>query len=481
MKIRLFAGLLPVVAFLSGCAQLLPDPAHWVESSEQVSRVDLHSSFPAVRRGSFEQVNLIELVDPAQTAARKYPGAWKDGRDHADIKYDLVLAAFRESRENPETKRLHRNSVQDRILSVSTSRCNVFKTFLRRQQADSNFWLGSAATVAGVVGALVSAPLATRHWAGAAGILSGVQAEFNSTYYSNLAAHVIVQGIESHQNRLLAQLVAERQTKSIDDYSMEAAIRDAIHFDGTCSTVVGLVEASDSIKEAANPGLPRAMQVIGAVKATAEVLKTDNFKAMVDSGEWDKLGKLTQLTASPLVVTQVTSLPEQRVMTRLSKAQETKTDVDSSVAQAARAALLAYDHALKGLDGDQRKALPTAEAVGALFSEKVTSMIDTQLAIETCTSALTIPAEEYGRARFKLLAAQNASAEQVQSQKALLTAQAALDAALREVESQAAAALHLVNTTLSSWQEAFKGDISAIDQSKLVVSSPPAYLKDACK
>ena len=49
---------------LAGCAQLKPDPDHWSESSEQVSRVDKHSSFPAVRRTNFEAVNLIELVDP---------------------------------------------------------------------------------------------------------------------------------------------------------------------------------------------------------------------------------------------------------------------------------------------------------------------------------------------------------------------------------------------------------------------------------
>src|SRR5262245_60049935 len=85
-----------------GCAQIPTDEYHYRESVEQVSRVDQHSSFPAVRRGHFEQMNLIELIDPHGNAAKMYPGAWAEAERDPDnrkwgVKYDLVFAWFREN------------------------------------------------------------------------------------------------------------------------------------------------------------------------------------------------------------------------------------------------------------------------------------------------------------------------------------------------------------------------------------------------
>lgn len=468
---------------LTGCAQLTPDPVHWAESSEQVSRVDRHSSFPAVRRGNFESVNLIELIDPQQNARYMYPDAWAQAKDRFDVKYDLALAAFRESAQNTELKRLHRNSVQDRILSVSTSRCNVFKTFLRRQQADVNFGLGSAATVAGVLGALLPGPTAARNLAGTAGILSGVQAEYNSTYYSNLAAHVIVQGIEVHQNRLLNTLISERQTKSVDGYSMEAAIRDAVHFDGTCSTVVGLVEASDSIKEAVNPGLPRAMQVIGAVKATAEVLKANDFKTLVDSGEWERLSKLSQLTASPLVVTHAQAAPERTLAARLARAQGVNAELNTAVEQAATALAAAQEGAVKALPEDARKKALQPTELGRHFATTVNDAIAKQLALNACIKALHKPASDYGQAQFSLLATPADTTERTQAQKGLALKQASLEAALTDVEIQAAAAHRVIRLAQEVWALAIKSNPADLSEDKLPVLAATAtvHLKDACK
>lgn len=474
-----------LLGILTGCAHLRASEEDDKESAEQVSRVDSHSSYPAVRRGNFEAVNLLELVDPAQNAAKHYPAAWYKAKaqDRFDLLYDLALAAFRESPQSPELKRLHRNGVQDRILGVSTSRCNVFKTYLRRQQADANFYLGSSATVAGVLGALLPGANASRNLAGVAGILSGVQAEYNSTYYSNLAAHVIVQGIEVHQSRLLATLVDERQRKSVDDYSMEAAIRDAIYFDGTCSTVVGLLEASESIKEAVNPGLSRAMQVIGAVKATAEAVKTNDFKAFVASGEWERLNKITQLTASPLVVSQVQTASGRTLVTRLSRAQGAKAELTRAVDQAATALTAAQEQALKTLAEDAKnKAVKPAE-LGSLFKEKVNDQLAKQLALDACVKAMLTPAADYGQAQFSLLAAPAGTGERTNAEKELLLKQARLDAALTEVEMQATEAHRLVNLAHDAWMLAIRLSQTGLakDQTPESLATAPAHLKEACK
>lgn len=46
-----------------GCAQFqsATDEGHRRETVEQFSRLDQHSNYPAIRRESFEQVNLLEL------------------------------------------------------------------------------------------------------------------------------------------------------------------------------------------------------------------------------------------------------------------------------------------------------------------------------------------------------------------------------------------------------------------------------------
>lgn len=367
--------LLGMAGLLSACAQLRPDTEHQKESAEQVSRVDLHSSFPAVRRPQFEQVNLIELVDPHREAETRFPLAWDlamrrlstDQVSSIGLRYDLALAAFRERPDNAvNPKQAHRDAVQDRILSVSTSRCNVFKTYLRRQQAETNFWLGSSATAAGVLGAVLQGATASRNLAGTAGLLSGLQAEHNSNYYSNLAAHVIVQGIETHQARLLAKLIEERRKRAVDEYSMEAAIKDAIHFDGTCSTVTGLLEAAEAIKETTNPGIPRAAEIIASVRAMNMIAQAQDFTVLRESGELQQLLKQTSPATSPLVVS--TAGPQtmsDNTLQRLNRAGAAPDRLTGFVREQLQALRLAFQIAQDklgqtGLDAEGRKRVEQA-------------------------------------------------------------------------------------------------------------------------
>lgn len=361
-----------MAGLLTGCARMSANlsPEHFSESQEQFTAVDRHSSYPAIRRNAFESINIIELVDPDREHEIRYSKAFKIAmsRQHSDqqserdssygIRYDLALAAFRERPETPGySKVAHRNAVQDRIMGVATSRCNVFKTHLRREQADTNFYLGAATTVAGVLGAILPGATASRNLAGTAGIFSGLQAEFNSNYYSNLAAHVIVQGIEQHQARLQTKIIDERQKLSIDAYGMEAAIKDAIYFDGTCSTVVGLLEAAESIKESSNPGLARSAEVIAATRAMHLIANEKDFAGLIKSGELDKLIKQASVKSSPLVVTalaaQAAPLPPTPT-SRVQTAQQANVRFQQSVMLAAEGFQANYLKQQKELTEDKR-------------------------------------------------------------------------------------------------------------------------------
>ena len=446
---------------LSGCAQISKEDGHYEEQAEQFSRVDKHSSFPSVRRLNFEQVNLVEMIDPGNTASGKYPLAWKNatalnGAAEWGRKYDLVLAAFRESVALESAKQAHRNSVQDRILGVATSRCNVFKTYLRRQQTDTNFLLGSATTVAGVLGAVLPGVTASRNLAGAAGMLSGVQAEYNANYYSNLAAHVIVQGIETHQARLQTQVIQARQPLSLAEYSMEAAIKDAIHYDGTCSTVTGLLEAAESIKEVTNPGLPRAAEIIAAVKATGEIAKSDNISDLMSTGKLAKLLKQASPSTSPLIVASVKpGGASGNVMDQLAMSSQAESRIREAVATHAAELAGAYGAArLKRAVADRGEEIPF-KVIAEKFTNTVNATITASFSVSACVSALGTPAKAYGEkyAAYLVTPPEDAGAR-IQAGQELDAATAGLRGATRRVDLQIEVITKMLADTVESWKAA---------------------------
>lgn len=262
---------------LGGCSSFsqMSDP----ERSEQVLGIDKHSSYPAVRRSYFEKVNILELVDPDNRAPVMFHQAWEGAKNlpaddnKVGVRYDLALSAFRQRDDISATeKRRRRNAVQERIISVAVSRCNVFKTYLRRDQSNQNFLLGSLTTVSGTLGAIMNGVNASRNLAGMAGIFSGIRSEYNQAYYSNLAAHVIVKGIETKQETVYRRIQSEGQNKSIDDYPMEAAIKDALYFDGLCSVVTGLDQASASVDATLEPGLDAATRTLLRARLAREAM-----------------------------------------------------------------------------------------------------------------------------------------------------------------------------------------------------------------
>jgi hypothetical protein len=467
------------IFLLSGCSSLMRDRAHQDEKPEQYSRIDKHSAFPAVRRSNFEQVNLVELIDPSGNSERQYKNAWKEaekigGDREWGLKYDLVLAYFREVKtpQNLEAARQHRNSVQDRIMGVSTSRCNVFKTYLRRQQADTNFWLGSLTTAAGVLGGVLPGANASRNLAGTAGLLSGVNAEFNSEYYSNLAAHVIVQGIEIHQNRLQKELLSKRQSLPVAEYSMEAAIKDAIAFDGTCSTVVGLTEAAESIRQNNDPSFATAARFIAASKALRTIEQTTDFNTLTKSGELEQLLKQTDVKASPLVVSSLKMRNEADLQDRLLSAQSFDARARLMIDQASRQAGQRFE-AARSQWGTATSTV-TVSDISAHFQASLLQAYTSTLQANAsaCVSQLLTPTQELGSALF----AANSDEASIDKQQALGIARVKANAAIDRVSRYEAELKRVIEKTLKDWTELFvkpPKDKTAFITTKLLVEDLP--------
>lgn len=240
--------------------------------------VDLHSTFPVLTRAQIEKINLFKLLDPENLAEEIYkrgakPNALEFEALAEDMKLAFAFAAFYEgSGGNANRLKLRRNRIQERILEASVQRCNIFKVYLQRSQSNTEFGLGSLATVTGVAGALVNGIQAARNLAGASGIFSGIRAEYNQAYFSNLSSSVISDGIRRLQEEAYERIQLEGQTRSIEDYSVEAAVKDVIYFDGLCSVVAGLTKASDAIRLLADPGIDTANRVILKAQATRRIL-----------------------------------------------------------------------------------------------------------------------------------------------------------------------------------------------------------------
>lgn len=463
-----------------GCAELRThlSPTHLDEATEQYLYVDSHSSFPVIARQTFEKVNLTELIDPGNHARNRFTDRWPD--DHApngqSKRYDLTLAWAREHGGDPDMRRRTRDSVQDKILAASTSRCNVFKTHLRRKQAETNFVFGSLTTVAGVLGAVAGGVTSPRNFAGAAGLFSGLQAEYNQNYYSNLAAHVITQGIELRQKRLTEELVRYREDRGIDAYGLEAAINDAIYIDGNCSVVAGLIEAQESIRQVDNPGLQMAAKAMVSAKALRKISEGDVLSMSQDGSL--KLLLASTAAAPSLMVTSTRASGTAPAGDVFRSVRDGPEQLRALIQVQAKDLSNAWQAAVDKLAGD--KPTLTGAAVRDSFSKRFGAALNDELSVggtlTQCFNAVLAPADSY-------TAAVNRQAMAVDP-----TQRAAADIDVETASANVRAAVQRVQLLLSvyeaavrlggeNWRASWAGDKSLKSFDPLTAALPK--LKDS--
>jgi hypothetical protein len=290
------------VAFvLAGCsafpaADRNTDP----EAVEVDAKVDIHAPFPVTFRAGIEDIKLIEMLAGEQEG-RRIASMPRESEDPVNgvawsTKYDFAFAAFyRRLAGDPEFQKLERNRIQERILMASDQRCTVFKTNHQRDQSRSNFWFGALGTFAGALGAVSSGVQSAKNLAATAGVLSGVRAEYNQAFYSNLLFAVITRGIDERRREAYRIIQQEGQTKAIGAYPAEAAIKDAILYDGLCNTAAGLEQAQESIRLAADPGIDTFNRMLLKANVTRSILENK----ITDPSELEKSG--TDLKAGTLV------------------------------------------------------------------------------------------------------------------------------------------------------------------------------------
>ena len=190
----------------------------------------------------------------------------------------------------PESyQRMERNRIQERILAISEDRCNAYKRYLRYDQSMSNFWLGFGSTLAGGLGALSSTLTAAKTFAAFGGVLSGISAEYNQDFYGNLFYSVITKAIDEQRRDAYRQIQTYGQNRSLTQYPVEAAIKDAILYDGTCSAVSAMEYAEKAVQLVNDPGMDGMMRYL--VKANQSRFILQN--GVKDISELKKAGITT--------------------------------------------------------------------------------------------------------------------------------------------------------------------------------------------
>lgn len=247
--------LLTVLAFgLAGCGTIDP----------QGAKVTKFGPATVIQQ-PVDEPDLVSLITKGEAS---FPVSQNANPEEFSKALDKAVRAFYSAPGADEEKRLHRNRIQDRLILASNDGCEAFKTVLKRKQADRNFEFGTATVLFGAAGAVATGAQAAKNLAALAGASGGIRAEYNRDFFSDVAAHVITKGINSRRKEMLGGIVAG-QAKAIQDYTLEAALSDAVVFHGACSLVGGLEYAEGAIAKVDG-------QAVGldALKAIATTLKS---------------------------------------------------------------------------------------------------------------------------------------------------------------------------------------------------------------
>ena len=177
-------------------------------------------------------------------------------------------------------QRLRRNQIQERIIAASNQRCSDYKKLLKSLDSETNFGLGSLTTILGGVGAIVTNVDTVRSLAGAAGITSGVQAQFNQDYFANLTIQVLTNGFESKRREIYNDIKTS-QALNVDNYNIQAAVKDAISYHDNCSLNAGLVQVALAIPRAEGSQLKTVHKTVKDVLSLNETmgLGTEHLKS----------------------------------------------------------------------------------------------------------------------------------------------------------------------------------------------------------
>ncbi len=230
---------------------------------------------------TIEKIDLVSLINAesgkaVSTTGQTVAAGKPKSIDEIRMELETAFANFYASDTSMLPER--RNRIQDRILAASEQSCNVYQVYLQRLQSNANFVGGTLTTLLGGLSTIFTSEGVTRILAGSAAISGGIQSEFNQDFMFGELVPVITRGIEEKRKSVRNEIMSRRfktpaepagqetqtQTRTltpISEYSLQAAVVDAIRYHRACTITAALEEAAQSLGKVRNPGLQEAIRI----------------------------------------------------------------------------------------------------------------------------------------------------------------------------------------------------------------------------
>lgn len=264
-------GVLFLITFIgvaiSGCSTMKIGPEKSLFGGKRVTTASANQIFdPSFEGLSDEQ--LLHLLDPENKAT--LPKKYEELTESQRIKY--LRMAFRKANTEADYGLAHRSQIQDRLFAASNQRCNLYTTYLKRVSTYQNGIFGTLTTILGGAGAIVTGADTARLLSGLAGISSGTRAELNQAIFESVATSIIIPGIQKSRSDLKKEILKKR-SKTLEEYTIEGAIADAITYHGACSMDTGISYAQKSIQSFDDIGVKRFTDIqneLGIARSASE-------------------------------------------------------------------------------------------------------------------------------------------------------------------------------------------------------------------
>jgi hypothetical protein len=176
------------------------------------------------------------------------------------MKLEAALAAFYDPRNDAfGSPADRRDRLQQRLIFASDANCATFAQTIYGTQASSNFIFGGLATSLAGAGAITTNEQTARLLSGLSGIASGLRTEANEDFFRKQWMEAVVKAIDTSRGKMRVDMTT-RKDQSISAYPVEAAIADAIRYNGECSLVAGMKEVNAAVTIADDPAGMKAFR-----------------------------------------------------------------------------------------------------------------------------------------------------------------------------------------------------------------------------
>lgn len=175
------------------------------------------------------------------------------------LRLETALWAFYEVKTSSQTLEARRTQVQQRLVMAADTNCGIFINRIFEVQASGNFAFGTAATLLGGAGSIVTDAPSARLLSGLSAMTTGIRAEANEDFFRKQWIEALAKAIENERTRLRDDM-KKRASENITVYPVQAAIADALRYNDACSLVSGLKEVNRAVTIADDPAGLRAFR-----------------------------------------------------------------------------------------------------------------------------------------------------------------------------------------------------------------------------